>query len=793
MKHPLRNIGVHQSVTLAWNIANSEACLSGSGLIEPSHLLLATLRVIDDNYDQAAEKMQLTAEQIASIAAIAAECRALLEMTDEEITAARRALRKALGEDSQPTPIHALQRSTEATYVLQKAARFMVRVGGSELTLAHLLNALLENLPAEAVGLIKDGQKERPALSAADLAGYSVSIIEVPPDAPARQKPEPVSVRTPMINEMGRDLTALGRAGQLMQVVGRQDEMIAIARYLQRTSKRNVLVIGDAGVGKTAVVEGLAQRLIGENTPEFLRRLRIVQISVADLLSGTKYRGDMEERIQKILAEAVSDPNLVLFFDEIHLMMKAGSAGDAPIDIANLLKPALARDHFKCIGATTTEEFERYIKPDAAFMRRFQVLRLNEPSQEEALQICREWARRIEKIQQVEIDDAAIRSAVALTSTLILGRSLPDKAIDVLENATTYIKVASLSSNTLPLTTPLHIGQKEIEEVLEEQYGFQVRASETIEPEKIASLLSAELAGQDSAIASLIESLSVLSRRKEGAQKPLGIFIFTGPTGVGKTFTAETLARAIFGEDVQRLGRFNMGEYKERHELSRLIGAPPGFIGHEKQGALFRFIEGCPQGLILLDEMEKAHPEIQDYFLQIFDHGQTRDTHGRPVDFRHHLFVMTCNILSSGEGGREIGFRAREQDDPADETRALEEQLEEHFRPEFLARVDRVIAFNKLTAKDFEELFERRLKALQDELEKERGTRLEVSPAVREFLCRTALAEDEGARGFSMLFERKLATPLSRYLNADPTRGAVRIILDGDNVSFQAAASDGNT
>ncbi|HEY0320349.1 MAG TPA: ATP-dependent Clp protease ATP-binding subunit [Pyrinomonadaceae bacterium] len=787
MRQPLRNIGVHPSVNLAWSIANSEACLTGSRFIEPSHFLLATFRIIDDNYDQAAEAMKLTTEQRASITEIAAECRAMLKMTDDEITTARRSLRKALSEDKQPLPIHALHRSAEAAYIFQKAARYMVNVGGTELTLTHLFDALLDSLPEEGAPFVKDGRKEKPGLSSSPSSRYTISILDAPADGAKKRRPptEPVNVNTPVINEMGRDLTALAREGRLAPVVGRHDEMITIARYLQRTSKRNVIIVGDAGVGKTAVVEGLAQRLTAENTPDFLRRLRIVQIGVADLLSGTKYRGDMEERIQTMLAEAIADPNMVLFFDEIHLMKSSG-AGDAAMDIANLLKPALAREDFKCIGATTTEEFERYIKPDAAFMRRFQMLRLDEPSVEEALHICREWARRIETIQQVDIDDEAVQSAVSLTSKLIPGRSLPDKAIDVLENAATYVKVASLSFNGLPTKARPKIGRKEIEEVLEEQYGFQVRAAETLDPHQVQVVLSAALVGQDAAISSLCESLSVLSRHEEGAQRPLGIFLFTGPTGVGKTFAAEILGSAVFGESVQSIGRFNMSEYKERHELSRLIGSPPGFIGHEQQGTLFRYIESHPQGLILLDEMEKAHPEIQDYFLQIFDYGQTRDTRGRPADFRHHIFVMTCNLFSDDDRDREIGFLARESSDSTPDPKALEEELEKHFRPEFLARVDRIISFNKLSLENYRELFDRRARLLQDEVEKKHGARLEVSDEVLEFLSRAALEQDEGARGFNRLFERQLVTPLLRYLGGGTKRDEVKVLLDLDAISFQS-------
>jgi ATP-dependent Clp protease ATP-binding subunit ClpC len=776
---------------LAWHIANTEACLSGAQFIEPVHFLLAALMILDDSYAQAAEMQGLSPEALKSVAEVAAESRAALEMTDDEITAARRRLRYELSKGGEPTPLRKLSRSTESSYLFQKAARRMVRTGGDQLSLSHLLDTLAEDLPAEAAPYVRAAPPT--SLPTSSGTRYDLGVFELSDETTAADEAERPAPKgrerastTPVIDEMGRDLTALARAGRLTPVVGRGAEMTAIARYLQRTSKRNVIITGAAGVGKTAIVEGLAQRLVGEGMPDFLRRLRIVQLSVADLVSGAKYRGDMEQRVQAVIEEAIADPHLVLFFDEIHLMMKAGAGGGAPMDIANLLKPALARDDFRCIGATTDEEFERYIKDDAAFMRRFQVLRLGEPSESEALAICREWARRLEAIQQVSVEPEAVEAAVSLSARLIRGRSLPDKAIDLLENAAAYVKVATLSfDGPTPSGEPARVTRAEIERVLEEQYGIPARAPERLDPKKAADELRAQLVGQDEAAARLAESLAALGRRQEGSRRPLGVFLFTGPTGVGKTRAAELVARALFGEDADHMGRFNMSEYKERHELARLIGAPPGFVGHEQQGALFRFAESNPHGLILLDEMEKAHPEIQDYFLQIFDQGQARDSRGRPADFRQHLFVMTCNIVTDAKAAhRPLGFRASEAEPDGAGRDALAEQLARHFRPEFLARVDRVIAFSPLTADDYAALFERQEDALRRELEQRHGARLELTEEARGFLLDACTNQSEGARGFERLFERLLAAPLFQHLVQDPGAGLLRAGLDGKHLLF---------
>lgn len=777
----MKRIEIHRSVQLAWAIANAEACLSGSLRIEPVHFLLAILKIIDDAFQQEAEELALPPEAIHVIASMGARCRAITGLSDDKITAARRGLHKVLFESGEPGQMRMLHRSEESRDLFQEAARRAIEAGSDELTLVHLLEAIMDSLPRDASPFFEKRQVaslEKPTPPSVKFWGAARELAQEP-----RSKSR--TTKTPTLDAMGRDLTALAREGRLTPVVGRKAEITAIARYLQRTSKRNVILIGEAGVGKTAVVEGLAQRLVSESAPEFLHDLRIVQIGVADLVAGAKYRGDMEKRLQRIIAEATADPDLVLFFDEIHLVIKAGSGGDAPMDVANILKPALARDDFRCIGATTTEEFERHIKSDAAFMRRFQVLRVGEPSEEEALQICIEWARRIERIQQVVFDDEAITTSVALSARLIRGRSLPDKAIDLLENAAVFVKVSSLTfCTTVPTKEPPRIRRQQIEAVLEEQYGISVSASRALDTAKVASVLRAELVGQDEAITALVEALAALGTKKDDAPRPLGVFMFTGPTGVGKTFAAERIGRALFGADGRALGRFNMNEYKERHELARLIGAPPGFVGHEQQGAFFRFAEANPQGLILLDEMEKAHPEIQDYFLQIFDKGEATDSRGRAAHFRRHLFVMTCNVVAAGNTRPKIGFHAGEEKLPADQSKAVDVQLSQHFRREFLARVDRIVVFHSLTADDHRILLDRRLVALVEQVERQHETRLEITEAAKQHLCALCADQDEGARGFIRLLERIFVAALFDHIKTGPKQGVIRVGWAGSRPVF---------
>lgn len=483
MRLQQKKIVIHPSIKLAWSIANDEACLSGSRVIHPVHLLLAALKIIDDNFDEAAEDLHLDAEEMRSVVDIISQCRQMLEMSDEDLTATRRGLRHTLQESGgEPLPIHHLHRSGESRYLFQKAAWLAIKAESDELNLTHLLNELLTNLPEDAIPFFvgKSSINIRQRASASVTHTNKDSVPEDSIYLDSKPKLTFKQTATPVIDEIGRDLTTLAREGRLIPIVGRRSEMTKLARYLQRISKHNVIIVGEEGVGKTAVVEGFAQCLVGEKVLDFLSTLRIVQISVADLLARAGHRVDLDEYVRQVIVEATTDPNLVLFFEDIHLIVKPADSGESLLRINGILKPALAREDFRCIGVTTTAEFECYIKPDTAFVRRFQILRLAEPPDEEMLQICREWARRIEDFQEVKIEDEAIDAAVRLSAQLIKNRSLPDKAIDLLESAASFVKITSLSfSNAIPTKLSPRVGREQIERILEEQYGITVDHGES--------------------------------------------------------------------------------------------------------------------------------------------------------------------------------------------------------------------------------------------------------------------------------------------------------------------------
>lgn len=752
---------LHPSVELAWALSSVEGCGAGSETIEPAHLLLAVLKVLDEGFPASLSDADLPESVREDVGRDGAAARRLLTLTPSGVTKARRSLRAYLRQGRQPAPTRQLHRSARTRALMDESARRAQADGVAQLHLAQLLAVLLENLPEEAKPFLgsqaraREGHPERPSVPERGGSHGTGGPLE----------------------SLGRDLTALARDGRLAPVVGRKAEMTMLARHLHRTSKRNAILIGDAGVGKTAVVEGLAQRIASGQVPQLLQPLRIVQVSVGDLMSGTHYRGDLEERVQALLKSAYSDPNLVLFLDELHLVVSAGSGGLA-LDIANLLKPALAREDFRCIGATTTDEFERYIRPDPAFTRRFQVVRVSEPSIDEAIEVCRAWARRIEQLQRVVFEADAIAAAVRLSAAHLRSRALPDKAIDLLENAAAFVRVSSLSAGggRAPSKTPPIVRQSDLVAVLEEQYGVSVTPSGAMPPDRVAAAF-ASLVGQDDAVTSIVATLKALSVRSGEEARPLGVLLFAGPSGVGKTLAAESLARALFPEDPAALARLNMNELKERHEIARLIGAPPGFLGHENQGALFRFTSAHPTGVVLLDEMDKAHPEIQDYFLQIFDKAEATDSRGTKTDFRKYLFVMTCNAGSRRQNPR-IGF-ATGATQP--ETTSEEPDLSRLFRPEFLGRIDRVVTFHSLDVEARRELLVRALAALGAEL-RSRGVDIQITPEAQAWVLAVA-GVDQSARELIRWFEHEVRGPTLGYVRDTSEASQVHLRMGKDGLT----------
>ena len=764
-----RNLEIGSDAQVAWALANAEACFAGDKLIHPVHFLLAVLIILDASFPGEAEDMGLPPEGIEALLAVGAKIRKAFNQPPEAIARACAQLRASLREGREPGSLRMLHRAETSRLLFKGAAKRALFSQAHYIGLLHLWEELLATQGHEIQRYFPDFDGHARKSSYSSLGSSQEARWQVVDGSPSSS----ASGVTPVMDELGRDITRLAGENRLPAVVGRKAEMRATARFLLRTSKRGVMLVGDAGVGKTAIVEGLAQRMVAGDAPHALRSMRIVQVDVADLISGTKYRGDMEQRLRKLIAEAESNPNIILFFDEAHLLMQAG-AGSGPLDMANILKPALARDSFRCIGATTTEEFERYIRPDAAFMRRFQVVRVAEPSRGEAGDIATAWARRIEALQQVEFSAAAIERAVELADELITDRLLPDSAIDLLENAAAYSQVSSLTQlHVMPTKANPRITPALVEQVLEEVHGVGAKRELFCDPETLLARLGEDIVGQRAALKRVADTLAASQLPGQNRERPLAVMLFTGPTGVGKTCTGERLAHILFGGESPALLQINMGEFKERHELARITGAPPGFIGHEQEPALFRFVRANPRGLILLDEMEKAHPEIQDFFLQIFDNGVACDSHGRPAYFRNMMFVMSCNVVESAPA-RSIGFVASEAEAGA--------ALLDYFRPEFLGRVDGVIPFHNLACADFELLLRRKFTAFADGIREDYGVDVQLDETAAQRICEKLMHADGGARGFFRRIEREIFIPSLKVIKSAGRGEKVKITYDGETV-----------
>jgi len=588
--------------------------------------------------------------------------------------------------------------------------------------------------------------------------------------------------KTPFLNKIGRDLTLLARKGKIDPVIGRKKEMRKICQILTMKRKNNPVLVGEAGVGKTAVVEGLALRLIREDVPEELKGLRIIEVSLAALISGTKYWGDFEERIMKLIGEAGQNKDLILFIDEIHTLIGAGSQN---LDAANILKPALARGEIRCIGATTTAEYRKFIEKDAALERRFQPVYLEEPTKEETVRIIQGLKRTYETHHKIKISDEAINGAVNLSIRYLPDRKLPDKAIDLIDQAAAKKRLKSLilESEYLEKSTSEIAGNEsdeimevigeDIAQVVAEWTGIpadKLTGGETERLLKMEEILGQRVIGQEEAIKAIANTIRVARLGLGNPNHPIGIFLFLGPTGVGKTELARALAEFLFDSE-KRMIRFDMSEYMEKHTVSRLIGAPPGYIGHEQEGELTGAVRTHPYSVILFDEIEKAHPDIYNLFLQVFDEGRLTDSKGRKVDFTNTIIIMTSNIGGNLIHKKGVGFLQSEEEADAEgrRERDMEEVnrvLSRGFRQEFLNRIDKVILFNHLGKGQIRLIIDKLITNVKERLS-QKGWTLYISEEVYDLLMEQGYSEKYGVREMERVMQKMAVEPMAEELLKD--------------------------
>ena len=646
------------------------------------------------------------------------------------------------------------------------------------------------------------------------------------------------STKTPTLDQLGVDLTEKANDGKLDPTVGREKEIERVTQILSRRTKNNPVLIGEPGVGKTAIVEALAQRIASDDVPGTLQGKRLVTLDMGSLVAGTKYRGEFEERLKKVIEEIKSAGNCVLFIDEIHTMVGAGAAEGA-VDAANILKPSLARGEMQTIGATTLDDYRKYVERDPALERRFQPVRVEEPSVDETVEILRGVKEKYEEHHQLEIADSAIQSAASLASRFIADRFLPDKAIDLIDEASSRVRIhhsmapisvkeatkvldsvrkekdeaisgrqyeyaAELRDKEVSLSEKLEDIKKEweeekgeqqpiveeenIEEVVSMWTGIPVTRLAAAESERLIKMeeaLHKNVIGQEEAIETVSKAVRRARSGLKNPKRPTGAFIFLGPTGVGKTYIVKKLAEFLFGSEDSMI-RLDMSEFMERHAVARLVGAPPGYIGYDEGGQLTEAVRRKSYSVILLDEIEKAHPEVFNILLQIFDDGHLTDSKGRKVDFRNTIIVMTSNIGSDLiRQDRSLGFNARtegSQDEEVAYNRMKDNVLDEvkhFFRPEFLNRIDGTVVFHALSRDHMEDIVNILMQEVASNL-LEKGISLEVTDPAREWLAEEGYDPTFGARPLRRLIQDTVEDKLSDALLAGEIGPADTAIVDID-------------
>lgn len=586
---------------------------------------------------------------------------------------------------------------------------------------------------------------------------------------------------TPLLDKYGRDLTEQVRLGKIGPAIGRDPEIRAVARTLTRSKKNNPLLVGDAGVGKTAIVEGLAWQIAEGTAPAPLRDKRIVQIEIGTLVAGTSLRGQFEERLSSIVYELRTNPDIILFIDEIHTIVGAGDTIDSNLDAANILKPALARGDISCIGATTFEEYRKAIAKDPALDRRFRTIDIKEPSLEDALVIVEKVYSRYEEHHEVNILPEAREAAVKLSAQYLVDRRLPDKALDLLDEACARVVIQSRSPD-VPLTEPQDVTARTVQAVVSEWTGIPISDLQASEREKFAhmeDILQERVKGQTYAVKVVSDTIKTHRAGLSDPNRPMGVFLFVGPSGVGKTELAKGLAEFLFGNE-NALIRFDMSEFHDEHTMSRLIGAPPGYKGTERGGQLTEALRRNPYSVILLDEVEKAATQVFDLFLQVFDEGRLTDAIGGTVDARHAVWIMTSNI-GTGDVGKALGFMRS-----GDQLPDYSFHIKKFFRPEFLNRLDEVVVFKPLTTEILNDILDLQLSEVMERLEAQ-DLQLQLDDSAREMLLQEGYDPANGARPLRRAIERLLTRPLSSALIEEVYRpgDTIRVAVRGDMMVFE--------
>lgn len=716
-------------------------------------------------------------------------------------------------------------------HVLELAVEVANHMNHNYVGTEHILLGLLSDGGGVAVGILRNHN-----IRANDIVDTIRTILGSSDSASHSGEDRKDNSSLGELADFSTDLNESAKQGKIDPVIGRDKEIARVIQILSRRTKNNPVLIGEPGVGKTAIAEGLAQRIVNGNVPEILRSKRIISLSISSMLAGAKYRGEFEERLKKAIDEVQKHDDMIIFIDEIHTLVGAG-ATEGAMDAANILKPALARGEFQVVGATTLDEYKKHIEKDAALERRFQPVLVGEPSEEDALEILKGLRDRYEAFHKAKITDEALAAAVSLSSRYITDRFLPDKAIDVVDEAASKVrmKVFSAAPDVKALETQLADVKKEKEAAvtaqefekaaemrdeekrIEKEINDKKKAAKensdaklVVTDEDIASVvaqwtgipvskiaqeesesllhleeeLHKRVIGQDEAVVAVSKAVRRARAGLKDPKRPIGSFLFLGPTGVGKTELARALAVALFGDETAMI-RLDMSEYMEKHTVSRLVGAPPGYVGYEEGGQLTDAVRRKPYSVILLDEVEKAHADFFNILLQVLDDGRLTDSQGRTVDFRNTVIIMTSNLGAKAlrKDSPELGFlAAKKADSNTEDTnevnfkeakKSVMDSVKRHFRPEFLNRIDEMIVFHALTSNDLKQI----VTILMDTVVKrlgDMGLSLEISPAAMDLLVKEGSDFSMGARPLKRAIQRLIEDPISDLiLQGNAPEGAI--------------------
>ncbi len=723
--------------------------------------------------------------------------------------------------------------------VIELAVNEARNMGHNYIGTEHLLLGLVEEGEGVAVDVLKslDITLEKVRTQVGQLVAQG---------QPSSQKPKE-GKQTPLIDQLGIDLTAQAAEGKLDPVIGRENEIQRVIQILSRRTKNNPALIGESGVGKTAIVEGLAQLIASDRVPDHLLNKRMVMLDVGSLVAGTIYRGQFEERLKKVIEE-IRDSKSILFIDEVHMLVGAGSAGSS-VDAANILKPALARGELQCVGATTLDEYRKYIEGDASLERRFQPIFVDEPTVEQTIEILRGIKDRYEAHHKLHITDQALRMAAYLGSRYVTDRYLPDKAIDLMDEAASRVRMYKIprtislkdSLNDLGSVreekeqafdeermeeavilrereieleeeisqmslgwaesaegTPLQVTAEDVAEVVSMWTGIPVTRIARTEQERLLRMeeeMHRRIIGQDEAISTIAKAVRRARAGLKDPRRPIGSFIFLGPTGVGKTESAKALAEFMFGSD-DTLVKLDMSEFMERHTVARLVGAPPGYVGYDDGGQLTEAVRRRPYSVVLFDEIEKAHPEAFNMLLQILEDGHLSDAKGRRVDFRNTIILMTSNVAAE-HLMREMSIGFKLSDDEAEnaeeEYQKMKEkvldQLKKTFRPEFLNRMDAIVVFRALTKEQIRQIVELMLSQVQDRLD-EHEVRLEATDEAKELLAKEGYDRHFGARPLRRVIQTMIEDPLSEAILAGEFKTGDVVLMEVEEGEIKLRAKE---